>query len=792
MKYVKNLDDFKRYTFEFFDTFLPQDLSDKMVNYLILDLGDREQLINSVMLITQKNPPSESAVVEFGEVLLQIVENRDYLKKFVELLLITKSYEQLSAFLNSIFSGQIGDTKYHSHYHDYTIYQRYFDRFIEIINYCDIDKSLFSPFFLEILGCDQTSKMFDYKEPLKEYLDVFVTDDKDDEFVSELLFAGSKFNKNDKLEFDDLKAIKNIIYDYATNEFNSLKIIKQVLLKKRQESYNILEELFKNEVDNENIDAFRLVQMLVVLSEDKFIQNKLKKLYDETDDKKIKAYLERECGFNSLKRFSSKETFLIFVDNSVKQIQERLFGARLKRYYEKYQLDNTGINGKVLTFVMEFFKSRETDSQLKDIKNYFEFVDKETLSKLARVVYEVAKHRSRLVGSKWTIRLIAVFGDIDLIKEMTAEVKSWCEQKQNQAYCKYFLSVIVGCKRDDFIQIIKDLKSANLTNKQLKMIEEELKTFSNNNKENIEDVKDKLVENFEFDINGQKIILLNSKELRLQINPNCKITYFNNSTNKPARIKPNETYQNISLKDYIKRLEKHIKEQKKRLFNAFLEFRNYSPEMFKECILDNNLLNFLSQHLFWGRYRGDKLVEICLLKDNKLVHAAGNLVVDNFDNYTIALCQAMDCEDVKNTIRYKIEPLFNQFDMPIFSPDSLRQNLNYVDNLNGVFCNAQLFITRLQKLKYKINDLDYDNNFGTLVKENQNLNLVTCVEFNKVNLKNLDTSTTISKIRFYDLSRQIKNGKIYSLQKANALEIRELNPKVVSNEIALVLLASKN
>ena len=41
MKYVRNYTDFKKYTFEFFDSFLPPDLSEKMVNSFLLGLGDK-------------------------------------------------------------------------------------------------------------------------------------------------------------------------------------------------------------------------------------------------------------------------------------------------------------------------------------------------------------------------------------------------------------------------------------------------------------------------------------------------------------------------------------------------------------------------------------------------------------------------------------------------------------------------------------------------------------------------------------------------------------------------------
>lgn len=278
----------------------------------------------------------------------------------------------------------------------------------------------------------------------------------------------------------------------------------------------------------------------------------------------------------------------------------------------------------------------------------------------------------------------------------------------------------------------------------------------------------------------------------MRINLDCSISLFNATNGKPARLNGKEFFNSMDLKTYVKSLEKKVKEQRKRLHTAFLEFRNYDTVSFEETIVSNNLLNLFAQNLVWGRYKNNKLVEICLFKDNKLTHLAGNIVIENFDDYAIAILQPIDCEDIKKELQNKFETLFDQFDLPVFKEENLTMNANYVDSLSGVFCNAKLFVTRLEKLKYKINDLDARRYFGTLVKENKELNLLTCVEFDKVSLDRMNCSITISKVRFFELDKQIKNGKKYNLDKTEALTLRDINPHILSNELAQILLACKN
>ena len=129
MKYVRNIDDLKRYTFEFFDSFLPQHLSDQMVNYFLLDLGDKNILIPTVLQYVKDKKLNENDVAEYGEAILQLNDYKVLLKKFIELLLKAECFEQICAFLNRIFLQQIGDAKYKSTRKSYSINERYFDRF---------------------------------------------------------------------------------------------------------------------------------------------------------------------------------------------------------------------------------------------------------------------------------------------------------------------------------------------------------------------------------------------------------------------------------------------------------------------------------------------------------------------------------------------------------------------------------------------------------------------------------------------------------------------------------------
>ena len=791
MKYLRNFEDLKKFIFKFFDIFLDSNLSEQMANNFLLNLS-QESLENIAVQKLKNSNVELEPISSYGEVILQLNGYKDLLKKYVELLLKAEKYEHLCEFLNRIFLQQIGDAKYKSSRKQYSIRERYFDRFVEITIYCEIQKELFMPFFVAIFNCDSTSRMFDYKEPLKEYLDIVLKPGQDDEFISRLLNNTSKVGINEYAQTSTLKTLNILIDGFVSGEMNNTNIIKQALTNHLQEGFNILENLL-NSHDSEV--QYKACQLLLLIKFDKRVKDRIKYLYENTSNQKVKNLLEKECGFSSLKTFSSEGEFLDAVDKSVSQIQERLYGARLKRYYEKYNLDNTGINGKVLTFVMQTFKEKDSNIKLSFYKNYFKFVDKNILEKLCFVVFEVAIYRDKLLSSKWALRLIATFGSRELLLSLCDTLDVWFNNSKTTASAKYFLELLSETGKEELIEICKVLlNNDQLSNKQIKFLQDKIKNLSNTTNQNLEEVKDKLTDDLGFDENGSRTFVMPNRTLRAQVEKDCTIKLYNFKTDKPARLKDDVFYNGISFKKYIKSLEKEIKKYKKRLYSAFLEFRNYNSETFKTCIIENPLLNYLSQFVVWGRYKKDKLYEVCALNNSKLEHIVGNMInKEDESEYTIAPLQPLDCASIKEKLKEKIKyTLFNQFDFPVYDVNNFAINSTSVDCFSGVFCVAKLFITRLEKLKYKINDLDKRYEYSTLVKENANLNLLTVVEFEKVKLGHEDNSTTISKVKFYNLNKLAKSGKTYVLNNDEPKIIGDIEPHVFSNELALIYLACKN
>lgn len=785
MKYVRNVQDIKNFTFEFCDSFLPKGVSDRMVNYLLLDGYHDDQILSEALNAARQTPLDNQETSEFGEVILQMDGYKNVLKRFVEFLLKGKQFEALCAFLNRIFLQQIGDVKYAGKRREYTMKERYFDRFVEIINYCKIERSLYTPFFLGIFNSDVNSLMANYKEPLKEYIDIFLKDD-DDTFVSGLLSSKSD-GLVDFAEASTVKTVETLINEYIKGEINNLSLMKKALLKHKQEAFNILDQIY----NGKDLDAsYRAVQLMCLLSDDRRVKDIIADIFNKTTDDRVRAYLERTLGFSSLKTFSDKDDFLAYVDKTVGVPQERLYGIRLTRFYKKYNLSNKGLDGKVLTFVMETLKDKDAEMKIGKLTDYFCYVPKDVLQKLCHVVFDVGMETNRLLGSKWALRLIAMCADDDLTAVMNKVVEENFSDEKNKDAFKYYIEMLALADRKQFLTLVKNLKTQKTTKQDDKFFRTRLIKYSSHVKQNVEEVADKISLDFGFNANGEREYTFRSKELILRINPNCTVSIINKKTGHIARFQEDASFELYELKKFRKDVEKYLKTLKKRLRLAFYEFRNYTKKSFEECVLASPILCHLSSFLFWGRYKNNKLEEICVIENGELVHFAGSILGSDED-YTIALLQPIDCAEIKNRLSSSKELLFPQFDFPYFEMQSFDGNSNFASNLCGVFTNAQIFVTRMNKLHYTLNDLDANNNFTTLVKINKTAGLITAVSIDRVNLFNQNITTTLGEVRFYDLSKQVKTGKVYNLEKEDSLTLSEIEPHTLSNELALVLVSSK-
>ncbi len=756
-----------------------------IAEFIVYNRGDNDEIRGFLTREQKEYNPSL-----FGEVSQAIFQLNDYrlvLKNYIEMLLVAKQYDSICDFVNKLFVANVGTYKYRSVQKAYSLSERYFDRFVEIIKYCELDDELLMPYFIAILKADASSLCYNYKEPLKEYLKLYM------QSAHEKLFAYVAREKlYDCFEYfldaDTNKTLRYLIEGYVDGVLDCVGLIRAIIVKYKQEAFNLLEGFCYS--DNEEV-AFRATGLILMFKGDWGVDNFLNSLYQKSSSQKVQKLISRELEIEKFVNFGSKDEYVAKVLEETETVQERLYGLRMRKYYEEYDLQDE-FEGKSATYIMETFKTLSNETLIRYMPEYFAFAEEETKTKIAQIVYDLAEKRGKLNGSKWALRLIATFGSEKLIFRFNEVVIDWLINLKNSD-AEYFYKCLAMAKRDILIELIKRLRVSKLVDsKKLKKLEKTLALYSETSGIPEEKIEYMLAEDFGLNEEGYRIFDLGRRKVKIQLMQDLNVKIYNSETGKEGRLAQDVVGDGLNLKEYVKAIEKEVSKQKKRFWSLFLNATQMSLEDFRELIIGHNILKIVASNMLWGKYKNDRLYETFKLVDGKITHISGNYVVD--EEYKVALVHPLDLKETLETVKGLAGTLaFEQLDFPTFNVASYGNNAVSVENFNGMFVNANLFITRLEKLTYKINGLGKDFYYNTLVKANPRLNLLTAVEFDRVKLNEENNyTTTISSVRFYKLNSIPKDGKNYMLSRGENIPLASLGFRVFSNEIALVFRAAEN
>ena len=116
---------------------------------------NEEELNSSSQNIGEISNDSKQ-IDDFSDIIFQLKNYSFALNNFIRLLLMKQDFESVFHFVKKIFVGQIGQIKYTSVKEVYNYLEIYFDRFIEIVKNCNIEKNLYLPLILKAFESEKT------------------------------------------------------------------------------------------------------------------------------------------------------------------------------------------------------------------------------------------------------------------------------------------------------------------------------------------------------------------------------------------------------------------------------------------------------------------------------------------------------------------------------------------------------------------------------------------------------------------------------------------------------------
>lgn len=673
----------------------------------VLSEKEIEFLSQNIKETTKEN----STIDSFADLIFQLKDYIPALSNFVKLLLIAKEYDLVFLFVKKIFIGQIGQIKYTSNKLSYNFLERYFDRFIEIVKNCNIDKSLYLPLILKAFESEKPDLLFSWKRPAIEFMQKFFN--ANEEWT--LNYINSNLENKYKLlemitDFNTARGIKMLIDDFIIEKDFDEEQNSHILKKYKRETFLELDKRLVETIDD-NIKE-KLAYVFLSFGKDNEALTRLQDIYNKSTNENLRTIIAERLEIIESPEVKSEKQFLYTARRRIKEPQERVLGLPFDRFELKlksgYPADNV-----VKTHLINVFKEEKNLSNLKNLNYLINVFNSDDLNNLSAKLFNILLQREDIKSAKWAVRFISLFHSPTLLEEIITFV-NLLFSKNREKEGIYLVECLINCG------IIETLKS------------------------------------FEY-IQPSEKISMEWKNSLLQI------------LSKKSNVSLETLYDQLAVG---KTSKKDISKQTRRLFDGFINNRTYSNHDF-EILVNAEPFASLFSKLIWGEYKNGKLYNAFLLK-NGLRDYKVKLLDEDIKNFDVSIIHSLDINDNFEKITNLIErPLFTQFKSKKFETSDFQQQITEISNFNGIFIKVVEFIEMLTKANFIINKNENENVFNSLIHINKKINVACIVEFTApITLS--QTYTNLGNVYFVKFTDLIKDKNKYLFSKSDAISVPNL------------------
>lgn len=679
--------------------------------------------------ITKKEIKNED-IDNVSDLIFQLRNYMFALSNFVKLLLISKNYESVFYFVKKIFVGQIGQIKYSSTKLPYTFIERYFDRFVEIVKNCDIEKSLYLPLIIKAFESDKAEILYSWKRPAIEFMQNFFNENED--WTLDYIKTNTE-NKYKLLEiitdFNTARGIRLLIDDFISDDADEQQN-SHILKKYKRETFLELDKRLYGNISDEEKE--RLSGVFVAFGSDNEALTRLNDLYEKATNPILKLALAERLEIIKSPNVKTEKQFVYAARRKIKDPQERTLGIVFDKIDLKLKSGQAADN-VIKTYLISVFKEQNNLSKLIDLnylKNVFEVSG---LEEFAEKLFEVLSNKEDIKEAKWAIRFCSLLGSEKLSEEM-ANFCCMLFAYNRVKEAKYLTECLANSGREASVKIFASQIFQKFEDEEWK--NNVIQTLSRKADLDMDEIEDRL------------------------------------SVGKVG--------------------QEEIAKQTKRLYAAYLNGREFQEKNFDDlCSVEP--FKSLYSRLIWGEYKGDKLYNafvVCFDEEGKPFRKYLLKLLDEpAENFGVKILHTLDIDDRFDKITGAIEnPLFNQFKKIKFDVKDFKPQTTEINNFNGMFVNAESFVDKISKFGFKINRNEGEITFGSLILLNSDLKLGCIVEFSKpITLS--QAYSNLGSIYFFKQKDLLSDGEKYIYSKNNALSVFSLPPRFFDFCLSSVVLS---
>ena len=719
-------------------------------NNFVLKIVDR-QIIKTLSNHIKKIDFNANEIAKLSNLIFQLNNFVPLLCNIVQLFLSAHKFEEIFVIVSKIFVAHIGNKVYRS-MRSTTFAERNFDRFIEIIEYGNIESSLYLPFLIAIHKNDRTKNYFVWKNPALEYLQNFWNRQSEDElkdFINNNI--ENKYTAlSAVLEFNTAKGVEFLIDDF---------ISKSEFIEESNEQATNLMKFYKREVllfiDHEISQVKperqeKLVEVLFSLAQDDEVKLRIEHILKNTENQNIKELISEHMGISEKLNKKTEKQFLNAVRREIKESQHRVLGIPFDKFNLKF-ISEYPADDAVYTYLINIFKDDKKLVNLPKTLVLYKIFEKDSLNEFVKKIFEILIMKEDVNQAKWALRMSAFLGDAELDSRIYDFILKLSREFRYKE-CKYLILCMIYSKKQGIINVLKCL---------------------------VEEKNEFIIENLSDFIN--------------LISNNCDIEI--------------EEIKDILITDNYD--EQIYENEKERLFNAFICGRFYKPETFKNLFIENRLFNKLGQNLVFGEYWLGKLQNAFIIENKtpkflvgeslkereetseKDILKNGKSSIENAEIY-IGIIHPLDYDYKYEQISdYFKNPTFNQFKKPKIQLNEFSASCISVGKFIGIIVDPQKFCSKLFQHNFIPNKLDTENEFKSLVHIMPSINLICEVEFDQV-IHPRVSHASLGNVYFYKLGKTLCAGQKYITQNSNAVNVNVVPYRYLDYIIGSIHDATKN
>ncbi len=562
-----------------------------------------------------------------------------------------------------------------------------------------------------------------------------ILDDNDKTSLSDYLEPCLEYMQNLYREnYSDVKAFieqnpnyKNTYYTLGL-EFNTQRALYEIFnsedgaddaifAKILKHYYQDTMSFFDKNLESAGDKKFHYVKILASI-ENPEVTARLEDLYEEETNDEIRAFIKSKLGIADVANLGcSPKHFIVTATKKVDEPQERTLGIAFEHMPLKF-VDDTEADNVCKTYLINIFKQEKDLLNLNGLLNIKQLFKQSDLEFFAQSIFGALKKLDDIKSAKWAIRLVSLLANSSLEEEIFDYIQEL--YKSNRAKeAKYFVECLIYAKNSKVLELIKKLT---------------------------DDATSKFLEDK---------------------------NYFVSIYTELNNIKQSDV-QDLLVNDEV--TEESLQTQKQRLYKNFIANKSYTKEQFKETFINKKVFNTLAQHLVFGEYKQNRLLNLFVLDGEEIKYITTQSVEPDTD-INIKIAHSLDLDDrFESAKTYFNNPTFVQFENSTFAVKDSEKTLTKMGNMHGILINALKFVSNMQNFGFVKNVSNETDDATEMIHISNELNLLAEVSF-EAPITTITQTASLGNIRFFKLNQCIKNGGAYIINKANALALGAVEPR---------------